>query len=249
MPARDLLALVAFLLVPVSAVAQGGQGANARPVPPPAPASSVPSTQPVIVKKVEPIYSDRAQRAGIQGEVWLDVSVRADGTVGSILIAKSLDTVYGLDQRGIAAVRQWTYQPKPAGDARVYSPTRVVIPFHLAASAPIPTAVSAASEPFGQGAHHVGEPGLVSPTLKARVEPVYTTSALRARIQGTVRAEAVVLADGTVGQARVIQSLDEKSGLDDQALGALREWTFTPATLDGRAVPMVVNVVLDFKLH
>lgn len=248
MSARHLVVVIGLLL-PATAAAQGGQGSNARAVPPPPPVSSAPTTGPVIVRRVEATYSEKAQRAGIQGEVWLDVSVRADGTVGSVLVAKSLDTVSGLDQRAIAAVRQWTYQPRPAGDGRVYPPTRVVIPFRLTSGQSKATPVSSAPEVFGQGAHRVGEPRLLPPTMKARVEPVYTTDAMRARITGTVTVEAVVLADGTVGQARVVQSLDQKTGLDDQALGAVREWTFTPATLDGRPVPVIVKVVLEFRLH
>lgn len=244
------LAGITVLVMQAGIAGQGGQGANARPDAPPRPASSVPSTQPVLVHKVEPEYSEKARRAGIQGEVWLDVSIRADGKVGSVLVAKSLDTMNGLDQRAIAAVRQWVYEARPNGDLRVFPPTRVVIPFRLAGDVPVIAASKATtSETFGDGAYRPGQPGLVLPILKTRIEPTYTTVALRARTTGSVRIDAVVLADGTVGQARVAQSLDSKSGLDDQALGAAREWTFIPGTLNGRAVPVIVTIVLEFRLH
>ena len=64
-----------------------------------------------------------------------------------------------------------------------------------------------------------------------------------------MRIDVVVLADGTVGQTRIVQSLDEKSGLDDQALGAAREWTFVPGMLNGRAVPVIVTLILEFQAH
>ena len=244
------LAAAITLLMQVGTARQGGQGANALPGAPPPPVSSIPSTQPVLVHKVEPEYSDKARRAGVQGEVWLDVSVRADGKVGSVLVAKSLDTMYGLDQRAIAALRQWVYAARPSGDLRVYPPTRVVIPFRLAGDVPAVGAPQATTtDNFGDGAYRPGEPGLVVPILKTRIEPTYTTAALRARITGSVRIDAVVLADGTVGQARVAQSLDSKSGLDDQALGAAREWMFVPGTLNGRAVPVIVPIVLEFRLR
>ena len=51
---------------------------------------------------------------------------------------------------------------------------------------------------------------------------------MRAKIVGTVEVDAVVLPDGTVGQVRVVELLDKPTGLDDQALGAAREWMFTP---------------------
>jgi protein TonB len=81
------------------------------------------------------------------------------------------------------------------------------------------------------------------------VPPVYTTAGLRARIAGSVLVDAVVLADGRVGQVRVARSLDKPTGLDDQALGAAREWTFTPGTLDGEPVSMIVSIVLTFSLR
>ena len=100
-----------------------------------------------------------------------------------------------------------------------------------------------AIRPSGRDAH------VVPPKPKHQVTPVYTTAGLRAKIVGPVKIEAVVLADGTVWQARVIQSLDEQTGIDDQALGAAREWTFEPGTLDGKPVPMIVTLVLNFSLR
>ena len=41
-----------------------------------------------------------------------------------------------------------------------------------------------------------------------QVKPVYTAEAMRARIQGTVIVECVVLPDGSVSNARVATSLD-----------------------------------------
>ena len=72
---------------------------------------------------------------------------------------------------------------------------------------------------------------------------------MRAKIVGTVEVDAVVLPDGTVGQVRVVKSLDKPTGLDDQALGAAREWLFTPGTLDGKPVSMRVDIVLTFSLR
>src|SRR5688572_1525130 len=53
-----------------------------------------------------------------------------------------------------------------------------------------------------------GGSGVTMPTLIERVSPKYTPDAMRARVQGSVWIECVVQADGTVGDARVIQSLD-----------------------------------------
>jgi len=59
----------------------------------------------------------------------------------------------------------------------------------------------------------------------------------------------VVLANGTVGVARVVKSLDSKFGLDQEALRVTRHWLFAPGTMDGKPVPVVVTVILAFRLH
>lgn len=82
-----------------------------------------------------------------------------------------------------------------------------------------------------------------------QVAPKYTSDAMRAKIQGQVIAQIIVEADGTVGKARVIRSLDAALGLDEEALIAVRQWSFRAGTIDGRAVPVTVVVVLEFRLH
>jgi TonB family protein len=53
-------------------------------------------------------------RARIQGTVWLLVTVLANGGVGEVVVAKSLDQEHGLDQQAIDATRQWTFEPGTA---------------------------------------------------------------------------------------------------------------------------------------
>jgi len=102
---------------------------------------------------------------------------------------------------------------------------------------------------FGAGANHAGA-GISSPALLLLVQPKYTGDAMRAKIQGTVELEAVVLANGTVGDIRIVRSLDRACGLDQQAINAAREWLFTPGRdAAGRPVPVIVIVILDFRLH
>ena len=43
------------------------------------------------------------------------------------------------------------------------------------------------------------------------VKPNYTGEAMRARIQGLVTMEAIVMPDGSVGNVQIIQSLDNSS--------------------------------------
>jgi TonB family protein len=88
--------------------------------------------------------------------------------------------------------------------------------------------------------------GVTMPKVTKEVHATYTPDALRAKVQGAVALEAVVRADGTVGEVRVVRSLDKRYGLDDEAVKALKQWQFTPGQKDDGAVPVVVEVEMTF---
>ena len=62
--------------------------------------------------------------------------------------------------------------------------------------------------------------GVINPRILREVKPQYTADAMRAKVQGTVLLECVVLADGTVGRVDVVKSLDPTFGLDAEAVKA-----------------------------
>ena len=80
-------------------------------------------------------------------------------------------------------------------------------------------------------------------------KPRYTADAMRARISGKIVMQAVVLPDGTVGDVQIVQALDPRSGLDDEAVETVRKWTFSPGTRDGQPVAVRVVIELDFNLR
>ena len=92
-------------------------------------------------------------------------------------------------------------------------------------------------------------PGLTAPTVITEAKPRYTEAAMRARIQGIVEMQVVVLADGTVGPVRVVRSLDKELGLDEQAVRAVKEWTFKPGRKDDKPVNVLVNIEMTFKVR
>jgi TonB family protein len=103
---------------------------------------------------------------------------------------------------------------------------------------------------FGGGAYQIGN-GVISPVLIREVKPNYTGDAMRAKHQGVVEMEAVVLPDGTVdpNRIKITRSLDSTFGLDQQAIIAVKQWRFRPGTLKGQPVPVIVNVELTFTLR
>lgn len=101
---------------------------------------------------------------------------------------------------------------------------------------------------FGGGAYRPGN-GCDIPTLVRKVEPKYTSEAMRAKLQGDVNIEVVVTKTGQVGDMHLTQSLDKQFGLDDEALKAAKGWLFKPATCKGQPVDMIVTLALEFRLH
>ena len=89
---------------------------------------------------------------------------------------------------------------------------------------------------------------VTTPQVLREVKPDYTPEAKQAGIQGSVEMSVVVKDDGSVGEVTVTKSLDQKYGLDDQALIAMKKWQFKPGTKDGKPVAVRVTVEMTFKL-
>ena len=87
-----------------------------------------------------------------------------------------------------------------------------------------------------------------SPIKGTTVNPKYTDAARKARLEGIVEIEAVIREDGTVGDTRIMRSVDALYGLDIEAVKAFKQWKFQPATRAGRPAPVVVVGVLRFDL-
>jgi len=90
--------------------------------------------------------------------------------------------------------------------------------------------------------------GVSLPQVTKQVQPQYTPEAMANRIEGKVGLETVVLADGTVGDVKVTESLDSIYGLDTNAVKAMKQWEFKPGLKDGKAVAVRVNVTMAFML-
>ena len=90
--------------------------------------------------------------------------------------------------------------------------------------------------------------GIAMPAVIYQEHPKYTPEAMRAGIQGFVALEFVVEIDGSVGDVRVVTSLDQTTGLDAQAVSALKKWRFRPATKDGVPVRARTNAILSFSI-
>ena len=66
-----------------------------------------------------------------------------------------------------------------------------------------------------------------------KVDPAYPLQLMRENVSGTVILYAVIHADGTVGNVRVLRGVDDR--LDQFASEAVAQWQFQPATKNGAA--------------
>ena len=87
---------------------------------------------PIAIRQTKPEYPDFAKKAGIEGEVELQVEVFADGTVGAIEVVKTLMAgPGGLDEAAIKSVKQWVFQPAKSSGRAVSVWVRFSVTFTL----------------------------------------------------------------------------------------------------------------------
>lgn len=94
---------------------------------------------------------------------------------------------------------------------------------------------------FGRGST------LVPPHVVYDPDPEYSPEARAAHFEGTVKLWAVIGPDGVPREIRVARALG--MGLDEKAIEAVRTWRFQPATQDGHAVPVMMEVEVSFHLY
>jgi TonB family protein len=95
----------------------------------------------------------------------------------------------------------------------------------------------------------VAEPlraGMQAPVAIYKFEPEYSEQARKARIQGTVVLEGVIDENGKTRALRVHDSLG--FGLDEQAIEAVNQWRFHPATRGGKPLAIIGMFYLTFRL-
>jgi TonB family protein len=86
-------------------------------------------TQPELIWKSEPEYTEEARKVKLQGTVQLRIVVDERGRAESIEVTHGLGL--GLDERAVAAVRQWKFKPGMRGTKPVPTVAIVQVSFRL----------------------------------------------------------------------------------------------------------------------
>jgi protein TonB len=83
------------------------------------------------------------------------------------------------------------------------------------------------------------------PAKRNNVSPVYPPMARQARVEGVVVLEATISTNGRVSDVKVLRGIPL---LDNSALEAVRQWTYSPTLLNGVPVPVIMTVTVNFRL-
>ncbi|HEY6253659.1 MAG TPA: TonB family protein [Candidatus Angelobacter sp.] len=87
--------------------------------------------------------------------------------------------------------------------------------------------------------------GVSAPIALSKVDPAYPTALMHDRIEGVVILYAVIHSDGSVGEVKVLQGVDET--LDENARNALQKWHFRPGTKNGAPVDLEAVIRIPFR--
>jgi TonB family protein len=90
-----------------------------------------------------------------------------------------------------------------------------------------------------------GQGKLIAPEAVHEVDPGYPLELMRRNVGGTVTLYAVIHTDGSVGDVKVLEGIDDR--LDEYACKALARWQFLPAMRDGSAIALAAVVKIPFR--
>jgi TonB family protein len=92
-------------------------------------------------------------------------------------------------------------------------------------------------------AHGPGE--ISAPVADHKVDPAYPLQLMRENVAGTVTLHAIIRADGTVSDIKVVNGADPR--LDHYATQAFARWHFLPALKNDASVDVEAIVIIPFK--
>ena len=193
----------------------------------------------------------------------VDFVIEPDGTFRNARVSHPATEPHPFTEAYLELLRQWRFAPGRKGGV----PVRVAVQLRVEADSPrgaaqgrgglplsIPQLATAwtidgVEDDFAAGVMRMPSPaatGVIWPRVVKEVRPSYSPDAMNAHAVGRVEVEILIGTTGVVEGARIIRS--DNQLLDDGALKAAKQWRFEPATSHGKAVPVVVPLVLEFRI-
>lgn len=107
-------------------------------------------------------------------------------------------------------------------------------------------APSSSVAPDARGPLPIGN-GVKSPVVLHRVEPIYPQVALRAHMNGSVVLECIIDKSGRIRDVNVASS--SFGAFEQPAIDAVRQWVFSPGTLNGQPVDTIFQLTVKFQVR
>ena len=145
----------------------------------------------------------------------------------------------------LTSVRQWRFDSPAQGPLTFEVPVRFGAAPEIMAFSPAGNAPAGGATRNSDNALRVGG-AIKTPTKVHDVRPVYPPIALAAGVSGVVIIEAQIGADGSIEEARIQRSIPL---LDGAALDAVKQWKFMPTLLNGKPVPIIMTMTVNFALE
>jgi len=92
--------------------------------------------------------------------------------------------------------------------------------------------------------HHLDSSEVAAPGPLRKIDPKYPPTLIKDHVEGEVVLYAVIRRDGSVDSIQLVRGIDEQ--LDANAMQALSQWKFRPATKQGAPVELEAIVHIPF---
>jgi len=228
--------------------------------------------EPKVLVKSDPVYPPIARQAKVEGQVILEATIAANGTVKDVRVLRG-NALF--NEAAMEAVKKWKYETTFVNgspvDVRITTVVNFVLKEPIEFSSLLDQAKAARdakqfsnaegllqraleqvrNEASGQMLSRPATPGSTAPVRVggAIQEPRRTKyvdpvfPAVASNVQGQVIIEATIGTDGKVKDARVLRSAPI---FEQAALEAVRQWEYEPSLLNGTPVEVLITVVLNF---
>ncbi len=194
------------------------------------------------ISRPQPVYPEIAKKSKVQGMVVLHALISRAGTVERLQVMSGPPMLFS---SSLEAVRQWTYKPYLLNGQPTEVETTINVNYSLGDPAPAAEDQDA-QEPGSASMSPRKVGGAVSaPILVSQVNPQFSAEAKKAKMGGTVLVNVVVDTDGNPEHVRIVRGV--RYGLDEKAVEAVKQYRFKPSMLDGKPVPVQINIEVNFK--
>jgi TonB family protein len=182
---------------------------------------------PTIIYQVEPQFSDQARAAKFNGLVTVQLILNAQGVPENVHVIRGVGM--GLDENAVEAVRQYRFQPAKENGNPVPVLLNVEVNFQFFRSSKATTST-----------------GIQPPQVIKSANPVFPDAVKNLGYPARSTVHIIVKVDGTAGDPYIVQAAG--LGLDEEALRAVAQYRFKPATQNGKPVPVQLNIEVNFQI-